>query len=68
MSVYVHLLYVSVHSHRNTAVRSTTARFLVQLVFKMGPGRILSGIKDTTDRILPTAANLLLDASPDTRY
>ena len=49
-------------------MRSTTARFLVPLVYKMGPGRLLSGIKDVTDRILPTAANFLLDASPDTRY
>ena len=53
--------------HRNPLVRSATARFLVQIVFKMGPGRVLSGVKDVTDRILPTAANFLLDGSPDTR-
>ena len=55
-------------SHRNPVVRSATARFLVQIVYKMGPGRVLSGIKDITDRILPCAANFILDASPDTRY
>ena len=34
----------------------------------MGPGRILSGVKDVTDRILPVAANFLMDGNPETRY
>lgn len=34
----------------------------------MGPGRILSGIKDVTDRILPAIAKLAQDGSQETRY
>ncbi|XP_046334282.1 TOG array regulator of axonemal microtubules protein 1-like isoform X5 [Haliotis rufescens] len=55
-------------SHKNTAVRRTTAQCLVVLVEKMGPGKILSGVKDITDRVLPTAAQFALDSSQETRY
>ena len=49
-------------------VRKTAAHFLSILVDKMGPGRVLSGVKDVTDKILPTAAQFLTDGAPDTRY
>ena len=50
------------------AVRRTTAHFLVKVVERMGSGKILSGVKDVTDRVLPTAAQFVMDASPETRY
>ncbi|XP_021373812.1 TOG array regulator of axonemal microtubules protein 1-like isoform X3 [Mizuhopecten yessoensis] len=55
-------------THKNPQVRKTTSYFVVDLVDKMGPGRILSGVKDITDRVLPTAASFCLDGSPETRY
>ncbi|XP_048738201.2 TOG array regulator of axonemal microtubules protein 1-like isoform X4 [Ostrea edulis] len=55
-------------THKNVQVRKTTARFVVELVDKMGPGRILSGVKDVTDRVLPTAAHFAIDSSQETRY
>lgn len=48
-------------------VRKTTAQFLEQIVERMGPGRILSGIKDVTDKVLLTTAKLAMDPSQDTR-
>jgi hypothetical protein len=53
--------------HKSGAVRRATSQFLVPVVERMGPGRVLSGIKDVTDKILPTAVNFLLDGSPETR-
>ena len=55
-------------SHKNVVIRKVTAQCLVQIVERMGPGRILSGVKDTTDRILPAIANLSCDANPHVRY
>ncbi|XP_033734245.1 TOG array regulator of axonemal microtubules protein 1-like isoform X1 [Pecten maximus] len=55
-------------THKNPQVRKTTSYFVVDLVDKMGPGRILSGVKDITDRVLPTAASFCLDGSQETRY
>ena len=54
--------------HKNVAIRKVTAQCLEQIVERMGPGRILSGVKDTTDRILPAIANLSCDANPHVRY
>ncbi|CAL1537741.1 unnamed protein product [Lymnaea stagnalis] len=61
-------LLVGGASHKNPQVRKTTAQFLVELVEKMGSGRILSGVKDITDRVLPTVANFAMDGSQETRY
>lgn len=55
-------------THKNIQVRRTTAQFLVEIVQKMGPGRILSGIKDVTDRILPAIAQFSMDSSQETRF
>ncbi|XP_074645320.1 TOG array regulator of axonemal microtubules protein 1-like isoform X2 [Tubulanus polymorphus] len=55
-------------SHKNVAVRRTTAQVLCEIIEKMGPGRILSGIKDVTDRVLPTTGQFITDGSPETRY
>ena len=53
--------------HKNIHVRKTTSLFLVKIVQRMGPGRVLSGVKDVTDRILPVAAQFSMDSSPETR-
>ncbi len=55
-------------SHKSVAVRKVTAQCLVQVVERMGAGRILSGVKDITDRIMPTVANLSSDANPHVRF
>ncbi|XP_060549987.1 TOG array regulator of axonemal microtubules protein 1 isoform X4 [Pantherophis guttatus] len=55
-------------SHLNTAVRRCTAQHLSDVVEHMGPGRILSGIKDITDRILSAVAKFVQDGSQETRY
>jgi hypothetical protein len=33
----------------------------------MGPGKILSGIKDVTERVLVTASQFVVDGPPDIR-
>ncbi|XP_068803752.1 TOG array regulator of axonemal microtubules protein 1 [Struthio camelus] len=55
-------------SHLHTAVRRCTAQHLSDVVERMGPGRILSGTKDVTDRILPAIARFAQDGSQETRY
>ncbi|XP_052767283.1 TOG array regulator of axonemal microtubules protein 1-like isoform X3 [Mya arenaria] len=55
-------------THKNFQVRKTCAQFLVGIIKKMGPGRILSGIKDVTDRILPAIAQFTMDSLPETRW
>ncbi|KAJ6651282.1 hypothetical protein lerEdw1_021120, partial [Lerista edwardsae] len=55
-------------SHLNTAVRRCAAQHLSDVVEHMGPGRILSGIKDVTDKILSAVAKFVQDGSQETRY
>ncbi|KAJ8045651.1 TOG array regulator of axonemal microtubules protein 1 [Holothuria leucospilota] len=54
--------------HNSKMVRKITAQFLAEIVQRMGPGRVLSGIKDVTDKVLITTAKLSLDAYQETRY
>ena len=54
-------------SHRSVVVRRTCAQFMSRMVDTMGPGRLLSGVKDTTDRLLPATAQFMLDGSNETR-
>lgn len=54
-------------SHRNVAVRKTTAQFLSLLAERMGANRLMSGAKDVTEKILPTAAQFVTDGGPETR-
>ncbi|XP_053489048.1 uncharacterized protein LOC128612714 isoform X3 [Ictalurus furcatus] len=54
--------------HLNAAVRKCTAQHLTTLVEKIGTGRLLSGVKNLTDRILPAVSKLAQDSSPETRY
>ncbi|XP_078090289.1 TOG array regulator of axonemal microtubules protein 1 isoform X2 [Mustelus asterias] len=55
-------------NHLNAVVRKCTAQHLVNVVERMGAGRLLSGIKDITDRIIHAAAKFSQDGSQETRY
>ncbi|XP_075048668.1 TOG array regulator of axonemal microtubules protein 1 [Mixophyes fleayi] len=55
-------------SHLNTAVKRCSAQHMSDLVERMGPGRILSGIKDITDRTVPAIAKFAQDSSQETRF
>ena len=48
-------------------VRKTCMQFVCRIVENMGPGRVLSGVKDTTDKLLPAVAGFLQDSSLETR-
>ena len=54
--------------HRNSVVRNASSRLVASIAESLGPGRVLTGIRDITDRMLPTAVQFMLDSSPDTRY
>ncbi|KAM9294296.1 TOG array regulator of axonemal microtubules protein 1, partial [Gastrophryne carolinensis] len=55
-------------SHLNNSVRKCAAQHMCDLLERMGPGRILSGIKDVTDRALPAVAKFAQDGSQETRF
>ncbi|KAL3873542.1 hypothetical protein ACJMK2_036642 [Sinanodonta woodiana] len=55
-------------AHKNSQVRKTTSYYLGSLLEKMGPGRVLSGVKDVTDKIIPAIAHFVSDGSQETRY
>uniref|UniRef100_A0A8C4XF58 TOG array regulator of axonemal microtubules 1 n=1 Tax=Erpetoichthys calabaricus TaxID=27687 RepID=A0A8C4XF58_ERPCA len=55
-------------SHLNAVVRKCAAQHLADVVEKMGPGRLLSGIKDITDKLLPAVAKFAQDSSQETRF
>lgn len=55
-------------SHRNGAVRKTTAQVTATLVERMGAAKCLTGQKEITERLLPVAAQFLMDGVPLTRY
>lgn len=64
----LNLLIYFFYSHRNVSVRKTTAQFLSLLAERMGASRLLSGAKDVTEKILPTAAQFVTDGGAETRY
>lgn len=55
-------------SHRNPLIRRTTAQYVYKCCEIMGPGKILSGIKDVTERILVTASQFVVDGPVDIRW
>ncbi|XP_041069813.1 TOG array regulator of axonemal microtubules protein 1 isoform X1 [Carcharodon carcharias] len=55
-------------NHLNAVVRKCTAQHLANVVERMGAGRLLSGIKDITDRIIHAVAKFAQDGSQETRY
>jgi len=44
-------------------VRNTAAQFCAELVDKMGPGKALSGVKDTTERLLEAVSKTFLSST-----
>ncbi|XP_004835672.1 TOG array regulator of axonemal microtubules protein 1 isoform X1 [Heterocephalus glaber] len=55
-------------SHLHIAVRRCTAQHLSDIVEFMEPERILTGMKDMAERLLPAAAKFAQDSSQETRY
>merc|ERR1719494_1143560 len=55
-------------SHRNVHVRRITSQYLSVVAEKVGAPRLLSGAKDITEKILPTACQFAMDGGPETRY
>lgn len=68
LTVFTYYFLLTTFSHRNVAVRKTTAQFLSLLAERMGVSRLMSGAKDVTEKILPTAAQFVTDGGPETRY
>lgn len=66
--VCVHCAVFAIGRHKNPVVRKATVQQMVPLCEKLGPGRLLSGVKDLTDKLLPALASLCADSSPETRY
>ena len=61
------IFFFNFYSHRNPLIRRTTAQYTYKCCEIMGPGKILSGIKDVTERILITAAQFVVDGPVDIR-
>ncbi|XP_055496342.1 TOG array regulator of axonemal microtubules protein 1 [Leucoraja erinacea] len=55
-------------NHLNAVVRKCTAQHLANVVERMGTGRLLSGIKDITDRLILAVAKFAQDGLQETRY
>ncbi|XP_061897899.1 TOG array regulator of axonemal microtubules protein 1-like isoform X2 [Entelurus aequoreus] len=55
-------------SHLNPVVRKCTAQHLANLVEKVGAGRLLSGGKDLSERIVPAVSRLAQDSSQEARH
>lgn len=53
--------------HQNAAVRCTTSKLLNQLVHRVGCDRVFGMKEDIRDKLIMTAANLLMEGSLDTR-
>lgn len=54
--------------HKNALVRRPTAQYVYQCCEIMGPGKILSGIKDVTEKTLNTCAHFVVDGPIDIRW
>ncbi|CAF0795206.1 unnamed protein product [Rotaria sordida] len=55
-------------SHRNPAVRKTSAKYIYIVCEKLGPNKILSGARDITERVLQVAATFASDGPPEIRW
>lgn len=64
----INLLFICLCSHLNAVVRKCTAQHLANLVEKVGAVRLLSGVKDLTDRIVPAVVKLSQDSSQEARW
>ncbi|CAF3568864.1 unnamed protein product [Rotaria socialis] len=55
-------------SHRNPAVRKTSAKYIYIVCEKLGSNKILSGARDITERVLQVAATFASDGPPEIRW
>ncbi|XP_069772437.1 TOG array regulator of axonemal microtubules protein 1 isoform X2 [Narcine bancroftii] len=55
-------------NHLNVVVRKCTAQHLAIVMERMGASRLLSGMKDITDRVILAASKFAQDGSQETRY
>ena len=55
-------------SHRNMAVRKTTAQTLHSLVEQAGSEQVVQNSREMFERILPAAIQFTMDGSPEARY
>lgn len=55
-------------SHRNMAVRKTTAQTLYCLVEQVGSDQVVQNSREMFERILPAAIQFTMDGSPEARY
>ena len=58
LSTFLMKVGVILNRHKSKGVRNTASKFCAKLVDKMGPGKALSGVKDTTDRLLEAVSYL----------
>ncbi|XP_067943298.1 TOG array regulator of axonemal microtubules protein 1-like [Watersipora subatra] len=55
-------------SHKNPIVRKLAIKHITTLCERLGPGKLLSGIKDLTEKVVPVVASMCSDSSPETRW
>lgn len=55
-------------SHRSPSIRRTAAQFMYKMCEIMGPGKILSGIKDLTEKVLLISSQFVVDGPVDIRW
>ncbi|MEE6473625.1 hypothetical protein FKM82_010112 [Ascaphus truei] len=55
-------------SHRNSSVRTCSARHLLSVVEQLGAEKLLAGNRDNTDTLLRTLVKLAQDRQQDTRF
>ena len=55
-------------NHKNVAVRKSTGNCIFNIVERLGPVKALKGTKDVTDRILNSAAQLVVDGNQENRF
>ena len=61
------ILHACIFSHKNVLVRKSASALMASLVEKLGPGKVLTGQKDLTDKILTSASQFIQDSAPETR-
>jgi hypothetical protein len=54
-----------ISSHRNVAIRNTTAQLMCYVVEIMGPDRVL---REFSEKVLPVAAQFVMDSSQEARF
>ena len=55
-------------NHKSGVVRKSAANCVYAIVERLGPAKALKGAKDVTDRILTSAAQLVVDGSQENRF